>query len=82
MVGAMSFTWWNWSRIAPRSRDPPRPVHDERDVDPALVGVLLVPLEGGVAGLGPAPRVVGVAVGPADVVDPLDRLVGASPRGS
>ena len=39
------------------------------------MGVLLVPLEGGVAGLGPAPRVVGVAVGPADVVDPLDRLV-------
>ena len=45
-------------------------------MDAALVGVLLVPLERGVAGLGPTPRVVGVAVGPADVVDPLDGLVG------
>ncbi len=40
------------------------------------MGVLLVPLERRVAGLGPAPRVVGVAVGPADVVDPGDGLVG------
>ena len=56
--------------------DAGRPVDDEGDVDPALVGVLLVPLERRVAGLGPAPRVVGVAVGPADVVDPADGLVG------
>ena len=41
------------------------------------MGVLLVPLERRVAGLGPAPRVVGVAVGAADVVDPSDGLVGS-----
>ena len=55
---------------------PSRPVHDQRHVDAALVGVLLVPLERRVAGLRPAPRVVGVAVRPADVVDAVDRLVG------
>ena len=55
---------------------PAGPVHDHRDVDPALVGVLLVPLERRVAALRPAPRVVGVAVRAADVVDPVDRLVG------
>ncbi len=53
-----------------------RPVDHEGHVDPALVGVLLVPLERGVARLGPAPRVVGVAVGAADVVDALDGLLG------
>ena len=63
------------AQIAPGG-DAVRPVHDERDVDAAFVGVLLVPLERCVAGLGPAPRVVRVAVGPADVVDPLDGLVG------
>ena len=52
-----------------------RPVDDEGHVDPALMGVLLVPLERGVAGLGPAPRVVGMAVGATDVVEPLDRFV-------
>ena len=51
------------------------PVHDARHVDPALVGVLLVPLEGRVAGLRPAPRVVGVAVRAADVVEVVDGLL-------
>jgi hypothetical protein len=64
----MSFTWWNWSRSPPVG-DAVGPVHDQRHVDAAFVGVLLVPLERGVAGLGPTPRVVGVAVGPADVVE-------------
>ena len=76
--------WWGRCRsrggtgrgARPAVGDAVGPVDDERDVDAALVGVLLVPLERGVAGLGPAPRVVRVAVGPADVVDPLDRLVG------
>ena len=53
-----------------------RPVDDHGHVDAALVGVLLVPLERRVAGLGPSPRVVGVAVGPADVVEAADGLVG------
>ncbi len=56
--------------------DPFGPVHHHRHVDPAFVGVLLVPLERGVAALRPAPRVVGVAVRAADVVDALDGLVG------
>ena len=56
--------------------DPLRPVHDAGHVAPALVGVRLVPLEGRVAGLGPAPRVVGVAVRSADVVEAVDGLLG------
>ena len=50
--------------------------HDERHVHATFVGVLLVPLKGRVAGLRPTPRVVGVTVGPTDVVDALDRFVG------
>ena len=62
---------------APRAvGDARRPVHDERHVHAAFVGVLLVPLERRVAGLGPAPGVVGVAVRSADVVEALHRLVG------
>ena len=72
----MSFTWWNWWRSPPRVVDARRPVHDQRHVDAALVGVLLVPLERRVAGLRPAPRVVRVAVRAADLVDAVDRLVG------
>ena len=56
--------------------DTVRPVDDQRHVDATLVGVLLVPLERGVAGLRPTPRIVGVAVGAADVVETRDRLVG------
>ncbi len=52
------------------------PVDDEGNVDAALVGVLLVPTERGVAGLGPPPRVVGVAVRPTDVIDALHGLLG------
>ena len=51
-------------------------VHDHRHVHATFVGVLLVPLERRVAALCPAPRVVGVAVRAADVVDLVDRLVG------
>ena len=51
------------------------PGHDHRDVDPALVGVLLVPLERAVAALGPSPRIVGVAMWSTDLVDPFDGLV-------
>ena len=73
----MSVTLTNWSRSCHRrSGDAGRPVHDQRHVDAALVGVLLVPLERRVAALRPAPRVVRVAVRAADVVDPLDGLVG------
>ncbi len=42
---------------------------------PAFVGVLLVPLERRVAALRPAPRVVGVAVRAADVVELVDHRV-------
>ena len=51
------------------------PVHDERNVNTPFMGVLLVPLERSVARLGPAPRVVRVAVGTADVIDAGDGLV-------
>ena len=54
--------------------DPGRPVHDQRHVDTAFVGVLLVPAERRVARLRPTPRVVGMAVRPADVVEAFDRL--------
>ena len=54
--------------------DPRRPVHDQRVADPAAVGVLLVALERGVAGHGPAQRVVVVEVGLADGVDVLEVL--------
>ena len=67
--------WWRM-RAALVGGDARGPVHDHRHVDAALVGVLLVPLERRVAALRPAPRVVGVAVRAADVVDALDRLVG------
>src|SRR5664280_1878410 len=40
------------------------PVDDQRHVHPSLVGVLLVPLERGVAGLGPAPRELAWLWGP------------------
>ena len=52
-----------------------RPVHDERIAHAAGVGVLLVALERRVAAHRPAPRVVGVAVGGADRVEPPDRAV-------
>ena len=52
------------------------PVHDERDVDTALMGVLLVPPEGGVARLRPSPGVVRMAVRSPDVVDALDGFGG------
>ena len=55
--------------------DPGRPVHDQRVAHAAAVGVLLVPFQRRVAGLGPAPGDVAVAVGAADVVQPLHRLV-------
>ena len=73
----MSLTKTNWS-ARPRlfGRHACRPVHDHRHVHAALVGVLLVPLERGVAALRPSPRVVGVAVGAADVVDARDGDVG------
>ncbi len=54
---------------------PVRPVHDARHVDPALVGVRLVPPERRVARLRPSPRVVGVAAWPADLVEVLERLL-------
>ncbi len=78
MVGATSATYVNWSRFVPAwvGCDPTGGVDDQRHVDTTLVGVLLVPLERRVPALGPAPRVVGVAVGTTDVVDPVDRLVG------
>ena len=40
------------------------------------MGVLLVPLEWGVADLRPAPGVVGVGVWPADLVEVFDCFVG------
>ena len=46
------------------------------DVHSAFMGVLLVPLEWGVADLCPAPRVVGVGVWPADLVEVRHRFVG------
>ena len=75
MVGAMSMAWQNWSRVSPAAFSPRRPVHDQRVAHAAAVGVLLVPLQRRVAGLGPAPGDVAVAVRAADVVQPLDRLV-------
>ena len=51
--------------------DPGRPVDDQRIADAAAVGVLLVPLERRVAGLGPAGRVVDVG---GLVAEPVDRL--------
>ena len=51
------------------------PVHDERHMHATFVGVLLVPLERRVAGLGPAPRVVGVAVRTTDFVEVADGLL-------
>ena len=57
-------------------RDPRGPVDHQRHVHAALVGVLLVPLERAVAALGPAPRVVHIAAGAADLVQPGDGLLG------
>ena len=48
---------------------------DQGHAHAAAVGVLLVPLERGVAGLRPAPRIVGRAARPADLVQPRLRLV-------
>ena len=50
-------------------------MHHQGHVHTALVGVLLVPLEGAVAALGPAPRVVGVRVGSADVIEAVHDVV-------
>src|SRR5208337_1697519 len=49
---------------------------DERNVDSAFVGVLLVPFERCVPRLGPTPGIVGVTVGSANIVEMTDRLVG------
>ena len=54
--------------------DARRPVHDERIPHPSAVGVLLVALERGVAGHGPAQGVVVVQVGLADGIDVLQVL--------
>ena len=51
------------------------PVHDEGNVHASLVGVLLVPPERRVAGLGPPPRVVAVAPRTSDVVQPFHSVV-------
>ena len=59
---------------APALRDSGRPVHDERVAHPPAVGVLLVALERGVAGHGPAQGVVVVQVGLADGLDVLQVL--------
>src|SRR6516225_4316785 len=49
---------------------------DKWYVDAPFVGILFVPLERRVSCLRPAPGIVGVAVGPADVVEATDRVVG------
>ena len=54
--------------------DARRPVHDERIPHPSAVGVLLVALERGVAGHGPAQGVVVVEVGLTDRVNVLQVL--------
>ncbi len=56
-------------------RDARRPVDDERVGDAALVDLALPAAERGVAGHRPAPRVVVVAVGSADLVDVLECLL-------
>ena len=48
---------------------------DERVADTAAVGVLLVPLQGGVGRHCPTVREVRVRVGPADVGDPFDLVL-------
>jgi hypothetical protein len=57
------------------SIDSTRPTDDQGNVDTSLVNVLLVPLEGRIAGLRPSPGIVGVAVRPADLVDAGNRLI-------
>ncbi len=67
---------------APLGRgDARRPVHDQRIGHPALVGLALPPLERRVARHRPAPRVVVVEPGAADLVDAPGRLLhGAGER--
>ena len=68
-------------RMAPAVGDAAGPVHDERVAHAAAVGVLLVPAQRRVAGLGPAPRVVAVRVRAADVVEAVgDDLVDVLPH--
>ncbi len=55
--------------------DARRPMHDERIAHATGMGVLLVALERRVADHGPAPGVVGMAVGSADQVQPFHGLV-------
>ncbi len=57
--------------------DARRPVDDHRVADAAAVGVLLVALEGRVAGLRPTGRVVVVVQRPAQLVDVLQHVLDA-----
>ena len=57
--------------------DPGRPVHDEWVGHPALMGVAFEPLEGGIAGPGPTPRVMVIGPGRAQIVYPLEILLQA-----
>ena len=47
---------------------------DQRDVYATFVSILLVPLEGGIAALGPTPWVVGMAVGSTDFFNLIDEV--------
>ena len=69
-VGAMSVTWVNCERISPLRLDALRPVDDDAVGGAAVVrGDLLGPLEGSVAGPGPADGVVGEGGGVAPFVE-------------
>ena len=69
-VGRTSTAWAYWWRIT-SGCDPAAPAkrHDARVGHAAFVDLALPALEGGVAGHGPAPRVVVVAEGPTDLFD-------------
>ena len=60
---------------APGIGDAVGPVHDERNMHTAFMGVLLVPLERRVAGLGPAPRIVRMRVRTTDGFEMGDSFV-------
>ena len=73
--GTMSMAWTYWCRGPDPRLGAGGPVHDQRIGDPALVDLPLPSAERRVAGDRPSPRVVVVAEGPADLVDPAERLL-------
>src|SRR5664280_1666712 len=60
----------------PLRRNSLGPMNDQGDVDSALVGVLFVPLERGVASLRPTPRIVRMTARTTNVIKVRHRLIG------